>query len=261
MSNNQYTDKQLEIITGKIPLETIGTKTAIALYKKAIKNNDIVLAEKAQTRIITSKKETLERNRLRARTRHRLIRAQGINEWHEWKQPKSNEYTEHQRQIVRGEIQLDDVHTNELIHIQMKAQNNQDFELAERMMDIILARRIAAREKKLIRDREYERTGIRYNFAWDRANSEGLTKLQFGLFNGYIRIDECPENILIDMINELSAQENEKRLAIAKQLLQYKQDPRSIYITQVHWEAIDMIEDMVQIPIRRPHTWFTDKNE
>lgn len=261
MSNSQYTKKQLEIINEKTPLETIGTKTAIALYEKAIKNNDIVLAEKVRTRIETSKEEALERNRVRARNRHRLIRAQGISEWHEWKQPKSNEYTEHQRQIVRGEIPLDNVHTNELIHIQLKAQNNQDFELAERFMDIILARRVAAREKKLVRDRERETIGINYNFDWDRANSKGLTRFQFGVLNGHINLDECSEKILIDMMNKFSTQGNETWLDTVQQLLQYKRDPRAIYITQDHWEAIDMIENMVQIPIRRPSTWFIEMSE
>lgn len=260
MSNNQYTKKQLEIIVGKIPLETIGTKTAIALYKKAIKNNDTVLAEKVQARITTSKEETLERNRIRARERYRLMCAQGINEYREWKQPKSNEYTKHQQQIVRGEIPLENVHTKELIHIQLKAQNSQDFELAERFMDIILARRIDALERAKISNALRQKKNCNYYFDKNAANNIGLSKYQYGLLNGYIGVDECSENILIDMINKFSAQGNETRLAVAKQLLQYKRNPRAIYITQDHWEAIDMIEELVRIPIRRPSTWFTNKS-
>lgn len=34
--NKQYSEKQLKIISGEIPIETIGTKTVNALYKKAI---------------------------------------------------------------------------------------------------------------------------------------------------------------------------------------------------------------------------------
>ena len=46
MKNPNYTEKQLKIIRGEIPLETVKGQTAAALYRKAIANNDAELAER-----------------------------------------------------------------------------------------------------------------------------------------------------------------------------------------------------------------------
>ena len=120
MKNPNYTEKQLKIIRGEISLETVKGQTAAALYRKAIANNDAELAERAYRRMLQSKETSIQKNRDSIRSRCQQQRAGTF----QWKQPKSNEYNEHQRQIIRGEIPFEMVHTNELISIYQKAYLN-----------------------------------------------------------------------------------------------------------------------------------------
>ncbi|MBQ7872616.1 MAG: hypothetical protein IJ360_01440 [Clostridia bacterium] len=264
MVNKQYSEKQLKVIRGEIPLETVGTKTALALYNKAVANNDVEIAKSAQERIEKAKLETIDRNRKRARESARRCYLKIMPGNYEWKQPKSNVYTEHQKQVIRGEIPIEKVHTNNLIHIHQKALTNYDYELAERVLDIIETRRIEAYDRKY-RWRTHVRGNrakkLSYDFDRNDIKNEGLSKYEYGLLNGYVGLSECSEDELIRLINQLIKQNDKEKLAIAQLLLKYKQDPKFIYITQNHWEAINLIENMLQIPIRRPWTWFKSETK
>ncbi len=252
MVNTNYSEKQLKIISGEIPLETIKGKTASALYLKALANNDTELAEKAYARLLQAKAEAVQRNRDSGKERKRKKR-QGT---FQWRQPKSNEYTEHQKQIVRGEIPLESVHTNELISIHKKAYNVGDHVLAETVLNIIEGRREITRQKDLQqRTRQHKRDALTKGL--DEFDSDGpLTKWEQSILAGLGDLDEVEEEDILHIIHVLEESNDAEKLEIAGLLLLYKRDPSLLYVAQNHWDAVDKIEDLLQLPIRRPKTWF-----
>ena len=242
MATKEYTEKQKKIISGEIPIESVDGHTIHWLYKKALANNDMELAGKANVRLCQLKEEKIEKNRTRVNQRIALQRRGEF----QWKQPKSNEYTEHQKQIVRGEIPYHNVHTQELIHIHQKALNNGDYELSERVLDLIHSRRqeSKAKKKKLLSSMEH----------FDEQSP--LSRWQQGILSCEVCLDECAESELEHIIDVLEGQNGNANLAIARQLLLYKQNPCILYNAKSHEEAIDIIEQLLQLPIRRTKTWF-----
>ena len=83
----------------------------MALYNKAVANNDAEIAKLARERIEKAKLETINRNRARARESARRCYLKILPGDYEWKQPKSNIYTDYQKQVLRGEISIEKVRT------------------------------------------------------------------------------------------------------------------------------------------------------
>lgn len=250
-----YTKKQLQIINGEIPLESVDGHTLRWFYKKAVKNKDDDLATRIKIRIDILKEASRDRNRKRASIRIKKIMQ---NEPIKWKQPKSNEYTEHQKQVIRNEIPLDEVHTNELVSIHQKAHSVGDFELSERILDLINERRCASilkqeQRKKLTNKRNsdfikrgYDRTSI-------------LTISEQALINGDMHWDDYTEEDIKSIIVKLEKENGESDLNVAKEILYYKQHPESSYIVTTYDEAIDLLEELLKTDIRRPNTWFIEE--
>ena len=256
MKNSKYTEKQLKIISGEIPLESVKGQTASALYRKALANNDTELAERAHSRMLQSKENVIQKNRDSVRIRQRQQR-DGI---FQWKQPKSNEYTEHQKQIVRGEIPFEKVHTNELIRLYQKAYNVEDYALSETVLSLICDRREASIEKKKERKRKERADYFEGEFDEYDRNSF-LSKRKQAILNGVIPLEECAEENIIEIIDILNAHDDKENLKVAELLLSYKRTPSLLYVTTDHREAIDLLEELLQLPIRRPGSWFEDDNK
>ena len=254
MDRREYTEKQLKIINGETPMEKANGKTISWLYKKAVANNDHELAEKAKVRLEELKALKVEKNRRRALTCYHLKHKGEF----EWKQPKSNEYTEHQKLVVRGEIPLSEVHTKELISIHFKAYNNGDFELYERILDLITTRRIESEERRS----RYKNARNKYkDFASlkDCDSGNGLSKWEQAVLMCIVELDECSEEQLRHILDIVRKQNNEELIAIATQLLLYKTDPSVLFVVKTHREAIDLLEEMFGQPIRKPDTWFNEQ--
>ena len=144
MANKEYTERQQKVINGEISIETLNGRFLRWFLPKAIANNDEELTRKIEEQIELRKAEAYGRNKQRSKERRAKI---DHDQEIQWKQPKSNEYTEHQKLVVKGEIPIEDVHTNELIYIHLKAYNNEDYELSERILDIIKTRRLESKER------------------------------------------------------------------------------------------------------------------
>ena len=252
MANTQYTEKQLKIISGEIPLDTIDGYAAVWLYKKAVANGDTELATKALERKGQAKEEARKRNVERAIKNHTLRK----KEIFQWKQPKSKDYTKHHKQIIRGEIPFDKVHTNELIAIYQKARNNKDDVLADLVFDEISERRRKANQKEKANKKRKNKLRQFFDGFDDYDPNIPLSRFRQALLKGAVDIFECPEEEIITLIEQLAELNDEKNLKIAHQLLSYKQDISILYPTKDHWEAIDKIEELLQLPIRRPKDWF-----
>lgn len=249
MKNPAYSEKQLKIISGEISLGSVDGRTAYALYRKAIENCDTELVERAKIRLEQCKEIAKQNNLDRANKRNQLKRE---NEF-QWKQPKGKDYTEHQKQVVRGDIPLSKVHTNELIHILLKAKAAGDRELSERMYDLIMSRREEAEERSLERgsskDSGYNNVGY--------ENGTVLTDWEKQVLNSEVDLDEITLDHLRHMLKLVKEANDETQIKVVEQLIMYKEHPESILITQDHDEAMDGIERLMGRPIRRPNTWFT----
>lgn len=262
MSKTEYTEKQLKIISGEIPIESVNGYTLRFLYTKALANGDEELLLRTEKQREKLKKEQYRRKNQRSAERVKKIRH---NEEIKWKQPKSNEYTEHQKKIVRGEIPYEEVHTNELISIHLKAHNIGDYELSERLLDLITARREESIEKETRRKNEYKRLRQKVCRSLKSIDSDigqtDTTLLEQSILLGLVTVDDCSEQQLLQVITSSQKRNNEKLYGLAKAMLYYKQNPEAIYSTRNHQEAIDLIEKLLGIPIRRPETWFVDENK
>lgn len=260
MVNNEYTEKQQKVINGDVPIESMNAHALSWFYKKAVGNNDQELAIKIEKQQDILKEERRKRNIQRATERLKKI---DNNEIIEWRQPKSNEYTEHQKQIVRGEIPYEKVHTNELISIHMKARSIGDNELSERLLDLITARREKSTEKRALKHKVYDRfrKGARsslYNFYSDTKYNQ-INPVEQAILEGSVTIDECLESHLTHIMKIAKKNNDEETYMLAEKLLLYKQHPEDVYVVQGHQEAVDLLEELLQLPIRRPNTWFIDE--
>ena len=240
----------MKIISGEIPLETVDGRVVTWLYKKALDNGDLELAEKARIRKEQAKLEAKKRN-IERTIKARTLRKKGM---YQWKQPKSPNYTEYQKQVISGEIPLDKVKSKDLTNIYQKAKLNSDNVLAETIFELINYKHEEWRKKE-------KRHYCRYynsieNFDNHDRNSP-LPKWEQAILQGIIDFENYDKNDLVKLISDLENIGDEENLKIARQLLSYKQDMSILYVTNDHQEAIDMIEELLQLPICRPNSWLS----
>ena len=238
MKNTSYTEKQLKIISGEIPLESITSNTARALYNKAVANGDTELAQRAKERLEASKLEAQDRNRQRANQRYQLIKEGKV----EWKQPKTTEYTDHQKRVINGDIPLEQVHTNELIHIHQKAEAMGDIEVAETMMALILDRRYESCERVFARDRD----------DFFNPKRKTLTSWERGVINADICLADCSVEHLHHIYNIVKETEGPDVIKWVEKLLMYKEHPECVYKVHGHEAAIAAYEQLTGIKFPRP---------
>lgn len=254
MANSEYTEKQLQIINGEIPIESVNGYFLRWFYQKSLVNKDEDLANKIKEQI-----DVLKHEKSRERSRNRKAKLKNDQEI-EWRQPRSNEYTEHQKLIVKGEIPYEDVHTNELISIHLKAHNNGDYELSERVLDLIHTRRMDYKERQIqyekIRNKAHKNPK-KINEFMDMLNiNSPLTPIDIAIL---IRCDELDEysKIRLQRILQTAKNHNDENLiALVETMILYNEDPSAFYVVKSHEEAIDLLEELFQLPIRRPETWF-----
>lgn len=256
MKNKEYSETQQKVINGEIQLESLNGYVLRWFLHKAIANNDEELTRKIEEQINLRKAEVYERNKQRAKERQAKIEH---NQEIQWKQPKSNEYTEHQKLIVKGEIPIEDVHTNELIYIHLKAYNNEDYELSERILDIIKTRRLESKKQHKLRvNRRKKVTDIAKKFDAFVNSDIGLSLTNIDkvtLIDGgeWIEYNEEHWKHILDKAKE---QKDDVLVSVIEAFMIYKTNPSFFLSVQSHNEAIDLIEELFQLPIRRPNTWF-----
>ena len=265
MKNTQYTEMQQKIINGEIPLETVGGHALRWLHEKALAKNDDDLVKKVESRIAELKEEKRRLNIQRTVEREKK-RQLGT---YQWCQPRSNEYSDHQKQIVRGEIPYESVHTNELISIHQKAHNLGDYELSERIWDLIYSRRQEAAEKKDQVHKAYNKA-YRKAYGKTRQKTKGVSSesicdeimdfnvVEQAYLSGYADIYDCSEDQLEHMLEEAKKQNNEDIIKFIVAVMKYKKNPELAYTVQDHRAAIARLGDLLNMPIRRPETWFVE---
>ena len=117
------------------------------------------------------------------------------------------------------------------------------------------------------KDKEYDRQySKKYNDAIKKSkefdaltgiNSElPLTQFDKAALMNYTTLDEASKIRLNQAIDILKKRGEEESAAMITSFLLYKKDPGAFYVVKEHGEAIDLIEKLLQLPIRRPQTWF-----
>ena len=74
-----YTEKQMQILNGEIPLESVDSRALLWFYKKALSNHDVDLAQAIKERIDILKEEAYRRKIKRVIIRERKVRNLCVN--------------------------------------------------------------------------------------------------------------------------------------------------------------------------------------
>ncbi len=248
-----YTKRQSQFLRGEITLDEVDGRFYKGLLKHAVAINDTERIVVAKELLADAKKEVEERNRERAR-----IRGQNIHNGLEivYRQPKSLEYTERQKMIIRNEIPTEKVHANELIHIMQKAKAVGDIELADLVWNIIKERREESIEKSqqsfnLLLERKQKDT------AFNEKNLH-LTKWEINVLQSKVDDRECSIEHLYHIRDVAKLNNDEENLKLAELFIQYRLHPETVYRTQNKDEAMNNIERIIGLPIRRPKDWFPE---
>lgn len=247
-----YTAKQSQFIRGEIGVDELDGRFFRHFLKNAIAAKDDYLIETAQNLLDFFKEEARERNHMRARERNRrLYNSEEIV----WSQPKSTEYTEHQKKIIRDEIPIDSVHTNELVSICKKAKAAGDTELYDMIYEIISERRDESRQKSIVLNKDLKRLSDKYD---DFKNRDYLTPYEEAVLTYEVDRDELSTEHLEHIVEVVRKSGDENKIAMAEQILNYRKNPESIYVTNDVDEAISIYEKIIGLPFRRLNTWFAE---
>lgn len=239
-----YTVLQSKVIRGEIPHESVNGKCASLLLKRAQELHDqdaIPLAEKLCEEC---RERRRKKNNERATERSRILYRR---EPPQWKETQRTTYTEHNVMVIRGEIPLGSVHTNELVCICKIAQKVGDISLYERLYNIVIDRRIEALGKHNTHKRSNKDFYYRCDYLSDLYKSILLSETDS---------DELSIEQVRHILDVCKKDGDERFIKLATLLLNYTKHPESVYVAKDRNQAIDDIERMVGKPIRRPESWF-----
>lgn len=248
VTNTKYTEKQLSYVNGEKSISVASSQELSWLYPKTLANNDEELASAIKAQMDILKKQAKAHAAQLRNDRKRKIRS---NIPIELRQPKSNKYTKHQEKVVKGEIPLNDVHTTELISIYMKAVNLGDAGLSDRIHPVILDRR--AKEAAGIKrcDKHCKNRQKRSSQLYLDELSM-LPKEQQELLLGDAHWAEFTKRDIEKMISSLERASNQKYLALAQEILSFKQNPGVKYRITNHEDAKDCLKRLFETALDKP---------
>ena len=240
-----YTEMQYKAITGEI--KDVTGQLAYQLLQAAKEKNDTEVIALANSYVLLSKERKHAKELIYKRNRNRNLRHGEVIEWRE---PRSNKYTERQKKVVRGEIPLEQVHTNMLIRICQKAKNNGDIEIYEHIFSLIIDRRTTEKDN-------YKESIKRLRLISKRG---GTTLSHFTQWEKRVLAGDTEDTTIEELEHILAVCEHLGRKNDAvffSTLLRYRKHPKELYRAKDANEAIDNIERMMRKPIIRPQALFT----
>ena len=244
MSKDKYTDYQLKIINGEIPIDTVRGNILARLKNKAIQLNDLDLVKKLEFELELKKEAAKKRNVQRNKLGYHERKKRGFA----WKPAKTTVYTERQLKIINNDIPLDKVGTRELIAICQKAEANNDKILADVMLDLVRDKKAESSEKariykKRIRMQRREEKTIYF------SRNGNLNKYETGILSGFIDINECSLEHLYHIKNVCIQNNDQENLEIIELLIKYVETPSILYCVHSHREALKLIEKLLSLPL------------
>ena len=180
MGKDTYTEMQLKIINGDIPLDKVGSNILARLRNKAILLNDQDLAQMIEVQLAQNKADSKARNLERAKKYYHETKEKGLS----WQPAKTPVYSERQVKIIHNEIPYDSVTIRDLIAIRQKAVLNNDGVLADKMLDLITDKKAESAEKARLRNIERDRR-LRENGTKGFSHKNKLNKEERGILSGH----------------------------------------------------------------------------
>ena len=267
MNNYSYSQYKADILSGRIPAESLSTRTLNRLFRDAVAIGDQEMAALIEPLTIERKEAVKDRKRKRSLAYYHDV-VKPYRDAHIDGQTalapintEKTEYTERQLKIIRGEIPYEEASTRDYNTISAVALNREDFDLASRMEDLArekhadavernrenARKRSEAKKAGSITPHSTENDELRSYFKkWERDIIES-------------RVDpwdyelEVLENILTVAMNA----QDETAVRVMEFLIAERIDPSSVYTVKTKEEAAAVIEKLTIFPIRRPDGWFT----
>lgn len=248
-----YTEKQSQFIRGELDRSEVTGRFYRYLLDAARKINDEKIIKIASKELADCKSKAAERNRINTRNRWE----NRINGTVEYKPCKNTAYTQRHKDIICGKIEIDNVHTNELIAILKRAKHAGDDQLVNSMENIINDRRLNGLAN---RHRSQNRKRKKYDTHFNPYSTD-ITEWEYHILHGDIDPDECSLEHLQHILDLAKRDDDTENIELAEQLIQYRMHPESALFTLDPEEALNAIEFMIGLPIRRDDTWFKEETE
>lgn len=239
-----------------MPEEAITGRLLAPLLKKAQKLNDAAVIKLTEDLMQSSRMRQNQKLSGKYRERNRRLLAEdGVNDLSLWHKPKTNEYTEFEQLIIRGDVPTSEVKSKSLISIYQKAKATGDMILAEEMLSIVLDRREDERQiKQAFLDHDWETFGSIYNYPPFYRNRKKLSqweiKFLMSEFDSSLRTLDHAKHIL-----EVAKKSGNKEYEIlAEKRVLYMEHPEELYVVKTRREAIQLINQMLGASMPVPET-------
>ena len=245
MGKDTYTEMQLKIINGEIPLDKVESNILARLRNKAILLNDQDLAQMIEVQLAQNKADSKARNLERAKKYYHETKKKGLS----WQPAKTPVYSERQEKIIHNEIPYDSVTIRDLIAIRQKAVLNNDGVLADKMLDLITDKKAESAEKARLRNIERDRQ-LRENGTKGFSHKNMLNKEERGILSGHNYVSDYSLEHLYHIKEVCEKTNDNHNLEIINLLIQYVEHPESLYIVKSRDEALELIDKLMVLPIR-----------
>ena len=216
MGKDTYTEMQLKIINGDIPLDKVGSNILARLRNKAILLNDQDLAQMIEVQLAQNKADSKARNLERAKKYYHETKEKGLS----WQPAKTPVYSERQVKIIHNEIPYDSVTIRDLIAIRQKAVLNNDGVLADKMLDLITDKKAESAEKARLRNIERDRR-LRENGTKGFSHKNKLNKEERGILSGHNDVSDYSLEHLYHIKEVCEKTNDNHNLEIINLLIQY----------------------------------------
>lgn len=252
MKKKQYTDLQLRIISGEVPIEDVSSSNITRLINTAQALGDIEIAE----RFIPYQQKNREAYRLKnnEQTRKRYHEKYKGKDAPIMPKVTNSQYTSRQKQIILGIIPYEEASSRDYMQIAAKALLIGDLGLASQM-EILGQEKYndyKERNRKVASERYYklrgEEPGRKRLFDWEERILESKVDPQ-----------EYGTNLLEAMFDVAKKCELKEYIKVVEFLLAERKNRSIVYAVQTKAEALALIEHHTICPIRWPEEWFANE--
>ena len=262
MKSTSYSQRREDLVNGKMSAEDLSSRALSRLMKTAISIGDQQMAALLEPVLSQKKDESrLRRNQRALKYYYSVVKP--FRAAHPEIKCKlkpvvaaGKEYTERQKQIVRGEIPYEKVRTHDYVRIAAVARANNNFELADMMDELAREKHADAVERNRTRAREayYTKRGLDPHDPRSRRTT--FYRWERDIIESRSDPGDYEPSVLEEILNVATRAEDEVAIRVMQFLLAERRDRSIVYTAKTKEEAFDIIAANTIFPIRRPDEWF-----
>lgn len=230
-----YTVKQSQYIRGEIGDDDVDSRFFSWFLKAAKELNDEENIERANIGFKKFKKESANASRQRRKALYH-------GEVYPLKKTIATKYSKKHLQIIDGSIPADKVHRRLIDSICGIAQNRGDTDIYEKFIKIREERILEEHKNILLRLDANKKNYTSGDLTDEYLSRNYLTKWEIEVLLGKRLLKECPTEHLVHIVKVTQENNDDEYFKLALQLLEYKTNPASLYITQDAEEARQLLE-------------------